>query len=97
MGRGDTAIACWSQNTKLPEQRFYAVVGDGAREVRDLARSRLAGALSTPTDLSPLETWRCRAGRRGQRPSRQVPAPCSGYSPIREGRRLSRRELQVSR
>jgi hypothetical protein len=34
MGRGGTAIACRSQNTKLPELRFRAVLGDGDRELR---------------------------------------------------------------
>ena len=34
MDRDDTAIACWSRNTKLPELTFYAVLGDGDRELR---------------------------------------------------------------
>jgi hypothetical protein len=33
IGRGGTAIACWSRNTKLPELGFHAVVGDGTREL----------------------------------------------------------------
>jgi hypothetical protein len=31
---GGTAIACHSQNTKLPELGFHAVMGDSIREVR---------------------------------------------------------------
>ena len=34
MGRGGTAIACWSRFTELHELSFHAVVGDGARELR---------------------------------------------------------------
>jgi hypothetical protein len=30
----DTTSACQSQNTKLPELGFHAVLGDGARELR---------------------------------------------------------------
>jgi hypothetical protein len=32
--RGGTTVACWSQNTKLPELGFHAVVGDSTHEVR---------------------------------------------------------------
>jgi hypothetical protein len=34
MGRGSTAIACWSRFTKLPELTFHAVPGDGTLELR---------------------------------------------------------------
>ena len=34
MGAGGTVIGCWSENIKLLELGFHAVVDDGAREVR---------------------------------------------------------------
>jgi hypothetical protein len=33
-GCGATVVACNSQNTKLPDLTFHAVVGDEARAVR---------------------------------------------------------------
>jgi hypothetical protein len=34
MYAGGTAIGCWSQNTKLPELGFHAVLGESTRELR---------------------------------------------------------------
>jgi hypothetical protein len=34
MDRGGTTVRCNSQNAKLPELTFHAVLGGGAREVR---------------------------------------------------------------
>ena len=49
IGGGGTAIACWSQNTKLPELNFHAVLG-GSRsepELRDPYRG-LQGRADAP-------------------------------------------------